>query len=86
MMRREINIHLIDIPGLGNTKGVLEDNNIIKKFEKLFKDIGELDYILITIKATTTRWTQGTSYIYDRILVVFGSDVVERFMLIYVNV
>ena len=78
---REINIHLIDIPGLGNTKGVLEDNNIIKKFEKLFKDIGELDYILIAIKATTTRWNQGTSYNNDRILEVFGSDVVERFML-----
>ena len=78
---REINIHLIDTPGLGDTKGVLEDNNIIKKFEELFKKIGELDYILITVKATTTRWTQGTSYIYDRILEVFGKDAMERFML-----
>lgn len=78
---REINIHLIDTPGLGDTKGVLEDNKIIKKFEKLFKEIGELDYILITVKATTTRWTQGTSYIYDRILEIFGKDAKERFML-----
>ena len=78
---REINIHLIDTPGLGDTKGVLEDNNIIKKFEELFKKIGELDYILITVKATTTRWTQGTSYIYDRILEIFGKDAKERFML-----
>ena len=80
---REININLIDTPGLGDTKGVLEDNKIIKKFEKLFKEIGELDYILITVKATTTRWTQGTSYMCDRILEIFGKDAKERFMLIF---
>ena len=33
------------------------------------------------MKATTTRWTQGTSYIYDRILEIFGKDAKERFML-----
>ena len=59
----------------------MEDNKIIKKFEKLFKEIGELDYILITVKATTTRWTQGTSYMCDRILEIFGKDAKERFML-----
>lgn len=29
----EINIKIIDTPGLGDTKGVLKNNEIIKKFE-----------------------------------------------------
>lgn len=77
----EINIRIIDTPGLGDTKGVLQDNEIIKKFEKLFKEIGELDYILITAKASTTRFTPSNQYIYDRILEIFGKDAKERFAL-----
>lgn len=77
----EINIKIIDTPGLGDTKGVLKDNEIIKKFEQLFKDIGELDYILITAKASTTRFTRNNQYIYDRILEIFGKDAKERFVL-----
>lgn len=77
----EINIRIIDTPGLGDTDGVGKDNEIIKKFDKLFKEIGELDYILVTVKANTTRWTQGTQYVYDRVQEVFGKDAIERFML-----
>ena len=77
----EINIKIIDTPGLGDTKGVLQDNEIIKKFEKLFKEIGELDYILITAKSSTTRFTPSNQYIYDRILEIFGKDAKERFVL-----
>jgi len=78
---KEINIRIIDIPGLGNTKGVLQDNIIIKQFEKLFKEIGELDYILVTVKVNITRWTNATQYVYDRVQQVFGKDAVHRFML-----
>ena len=77
----EINIRIIDTPGLGDTKGVLQDNKIIKKFEKLFQEIGELDYILITVKSSTTRMTASNKYIYDRILEIFGKDAKERFVL-----
>lgn len=71
---KEINIRIIDSPGLGDNKGILQDNAIIKQFESLFKEIGELDYILVTVKANTTRWTQGNQYIYDRVQEVFGKD------------
>ena len=79
----EINIKIIDTPGLGDTKGVLKNNEIIKKFEKLFKEIGKLDYILITAKSSTTRFTPCNQYIYDRILEIFGKDAKERFVLMY---
>ena len=78
---KEINIRIIDTPGLGDTKGVLQDNEIIKKFEALFQEIGELDYILITVKSSTTRFTPSNQYIYDRILEIFGKDAKERFVL-----
>ena len=39
-----------------------------------------MNYILVTVKANTNRWTQGTAYIYDRIQEVFGKDAIERFM------
>ena len=78
---REINIRIIDTPGLGDTKGVLQDNIIIKQFENLFSEIGELDYILVTVKANITRWTNATQYVYDRVQQVFGKDAVHRFML-----
>ena len=78
---KEINIKIIDTPGLGDTKGILKDNEIIKQFEKLFNEIGELDYILVTVKSNTTRFTQANQYIYDRIQEVFGKDAIERFIL-----
>jgi len=78
---KEINIRIIDTPGLGDTKGVLQDNIIIKQFENLFSEIGELDYILVTVKANITRWTNATQYVYDRVQQVFGKDAVHRFML-----
>ena len=77
----EINTKITDTPGLGDTKGVLKNNEIIKKFEKLFKEIGELYYILITAKSSTTRFTPYNQYIYDRILEIFGKDAKERFVL-----
>lgn len=53
----EINIRIVDTPGLGDTGGVGKDNEIIKKFEEFFHTTTELDYVLVTVKANTTRWT-----------------------------
>lgn len=78
---KEINIRIIDTPGLGNIKAVLQDNIIIKKFERLFNEIRELDYILVTVKANITRWTNAAQYVYDRVQQVFGKDAFHRFML-----
>ena len=77
----EINLRIFDTPGLGDTRGVLKDNVIIKQFERLFHEIGEIDYILVTVKANNTRWGQANQYIYNRIQEVFGKDVIDRFML-----
>ena len=78
---KEINIKIIDTPGIGSIKGVQQDNLIIKQFEQLFNEIGELDYILVTVKSGKTRWTQANQYIFDRIQKIFGKDAKDRFML-----
>ena len=77
----EINIRIVDTPGLGDTKGVQQDNEIIKQFDKFFQTTLELDYILVTVKATTTRWTQTNQYIYDRVQEIFRKDAKDRFIL-----
>ena len=46
----EINIKIVDTPGLGDTCEVLKDNETIKQFEDFFHSTLELDYILVTIK------------------------------------
>ena len=76
----EINIKIVDTPGLGDTSGVLKDNEIIKQFEQFFQSTLELDYILVTIKASTTRWTHANQYVYDRVQEIFGKDAKERFI------
>ena len=77
----EINIKIIDTPGFGDTSGVLKDNIIIEKFRNFFQTTLELDYILVTIKSSTTRWTSETQYVYDRVQEIFGKDAKERFIL-----
>ena len=77
----EFNVKIIDTPGFGDTGGIDKDNQIVKKFEKLFKEINEIDYILVTVKAGETRWTAGNRYVYDRVQEVFGKDAAERFVL-----
>ena len=78
---KEINIRIIDTPGIGNYKGVLQDNLIINKLKNLFNEIQELYYILVTVKACTSRYTQQSQYIFDRIQELFGKDAKERFIL-----
>ena len=77
----EINIRIVDTPGLGDTGGVGKDNEIIKKFEEFFHTTTELDYVLVTVKASKTRWTQNSQYIYDRVQEIFGKDAKNRFIL-----
>ena len=58
----------------------MQDNKIIKQFGQLFNKIGELDYILVAVKANIIRWTNATQYVYDIVQQVFGKDAVHRFM------
>ena len=78
--RNKFNIRIIDTPGFGDTKGITVDDQITNKFEALFKEISEIDYILLTIKSTETRLKAGSKYVYDRVQQIFGKDAKDRFI------
>ena len=50
--------------------------------KNLFKDIGELDYILIVNNSSKTRFTSRDLYILDIIYGIFGKNIIERLMFI----
>lgn len=75
------NLRIIDTPGFGDTAGVKKDDLIAKKFEQLFGEINEIDYILVTVKASENRLKPGTKYVYDRVQQIFGKDATDRFIL-----
>lgn len=50
--------------------------------KNLFKDIGELDYILIVNNSSKTRFTSRDQYILDIIYGIFGKNIIERLMFI----
>ena len=77
----EINIRIIDTPGIG-VEDIFQDETIIKKYKNLFKEIGELDYILFTINSFSSRITSYNKFALDRIQRIFGKNLLERFMLI----
>ena len=78
-----INIRIIDVPEFCDLKGITQDNVIIYKLKDFFeRQIEELDYILITMKANTTRLCPSSEYIYNRIQEIFGNDAKNRFILI----
>ena len=71
---KEINGKMINTPEIGSIKGILQDNPIIKQFDEFFKTTLKLDYILISVKSSTSRFTQTNQYILDRIQVIFGKE------------
>ena len=79
--QNKFNVRIIDTPGFGDTKGINVDDQITYKFEALFKEISEIDYILLTIKSTETRLKAGSKYVYDRVQQIFGKDAKDRFIL-----
>ena len=77
---KEINIKIIDTPGF--TDEISKNFEIIKQLKNLFKDIGELDYILIVNNSSKTRFTSRDQYILDIIYGIFGKNIIERLMFI----
>jgi len=77
-----IHIKIIDTPGFGDTGGIDADRRISEKFSKLFtEELDELDYILAVVKATESRWTNRSKFIYDQVQQMFGADALKRFVL-----
>lgn len=78
----EINIRIIDTPGL-NT--IISENDIMKQYQKFFEEyeeIQEIDYILLVCK-NHVRYTYEQIYILDTIRNIFPKNAFDKFLLIF---
>ncbi len=77
---------VIDTPGLGDTRGITRDKEIIAQIQAFFSTaekygIDHLDGVGIVLQASTTRLTPTQQYIFDSILKIFGKDVSSKIIL-----
>lgn len=71
-------INIIDTPGFGDTRGLDQDDRITAMVANLLKSFTSLDYILMVVKASETRLTASSSYVFSRIQALYATDISER--------
>ncbi|CAG0898719.1 unnamed protein product [Darwinula stevensoni] len=80
------NLTVVDTPGFGVTKGLMEDNSTMTQLHKLFakkkaEGLSHINGIGFVLQASNARLTPTDEYIIDSILSVFGKDVVNNIYL-----
>ena len=74
-------IQIIDTPGLGDTRGIIQDMSITRKIEKTIKEVlNTLNAICFVTKSSNARLTANLKYIFSSVLDLFGEDVKENFI------
>ena len=74
-------IRVLDTPGFKDSEGVEKDDRICKQIEQCFKtQIQSLDYICICIPAPNARLTGDQTYVFGRLMGIFGKDLEKRIM------
>lgn len=79
---KKCHVRIIDTPGFGDTAGLDMDDQIVRKFEKLFSsgEMPDLDYVLVVVKACDSRDQPRVAYVHTRIQELFGHDAADRFI------
>ncbi|XP_077349694.1 uncharacterized protein LOC143997778 isoform X1 [Lithobates pipiens] len=73
-------ITIIDTPGFGDTRGIEQDEKIMREIRDLFSkcEFTEIDAICFVVQSTLPRLTPTQKYIYDNILSIFGINMKEN--------
>jgi hypothetical protein len=71
-IKNRFNIRIIDTPSFENDKEIKADDEIVQQFESLFREVTEIDYVLLAAKSSETRLGPGTKYLYTRIQQLFS--------------
>ncbi|XP_071164334.1 uncharacterized protein [Mytilus edulis] len=79
----DYDLHIVDTPGFGDTRGVVRDKEIVDQIRQFFTTKGSqgimyLDAICFVIQAPLVRLTPPQRYLFDAILSIFGQDVVNN--------
>ena len=77
---------MVDIPGFGDTGGLMRDKQIVQQIKELFSIAGEdgidvLHGIGFVTQASLARLTPTQQYVFDAILSIFGKDVADNIFL-----
>ncbi|XP_073804436.1 uncharacterized protein si:ch73-170d6.2 isoform X2 [Danio rerio] len=74
---------IVDTPGLGNTRGIKQDQKITAQIREFFSARGGIDCIdavCFVVQASLARLTHTQKYVFDSILSIFGKDIAENIM------
>jgi len=75
-------LNIIDTPGVGDTRGMQQDQALLKKLETLFSpDCGHvprINAVCFVSHAGNARLTPGQRYIFDKIITNFGIDIKDN--------
>ena len=77
-------IRIIDTPGYGDTRGLIQDNYKIQEIKKLLNklNINSLNAICLFIKATVSRITM-IKFIYPQLVSTFGKEIFNNLFVIF---
>lgn len=74
-------INIVDTPGFGDTRGPKWDSKISSMVATLLNErtgLQNLDYLLLTVKASDNRLTPAAKFIYSKIQGLYADDLTER--------
>ena len=67
-------INIIDTPGFGDTRGQAWDLRIFNMISNLLNSMESLNYLLMVVKATESRLTPSTKFVYKKIQKLYKDD------------
>ena len=74
---------IIDTPGYGDTRGIEKDKEIDNMLMDLFtKQVDRIHLICFVAKASSNRLTAVQSYVFNKVLNMFGKDISENFLFV----
>ncbi|CAD8099388.1 unnamed protein product [Paramecium sonneborni] len=76
-------LRIIDTPGFGDTRGQAYDEQITKLITDKLEELDSLTLICFVIRSTLNRLTIPQKYVMNKLLQLFGNDVIENFMFLF---
>ncbi|XP_075773058.1 uncharacterized protein LOC142825176 [Pelodiscus sinensis] len=76
---------IIDTPGFGDTRGIDQDKEIIRKVREFFSTPGAIDHIdavCVVVQASLARLTHAQRYVFDSVLSIFGKNIKDNILIL----
>lgn len=82
-LKIEYQLNIIDTPGFNDTTDTDFDKKIVAKVQDLFKHkIKHLDAVLLVVPSSTSRLTDGQTYVFSSIRKMFGKEIEKNIFIV----